>query len=96
MNLNKSLEIILEKAIGTGSGAIIDMVAELINVIRYLDEEIKKNVHIQVPDVPEELQHVPTGEEMSKPVVPKPEDSATKRAKKGTTGKAKKTTKRSI
>jgi hypothetical protein len=112
MDLDTSFRKMHQKAIGTGNGTIVGLVSELVKVLQYLDKEIKSicanpeatmaesgpttDVHVPVLDVPKELQHVPTREEMSKPVVSESEGDSTKRAKKGTTGKAKKTTKRSI
>jgi hypothetical protein len=95
MNLEASLEIILEKAMGTGSGTIVGMVLELINVVKHLDKEIR-DVHLQVQEMPEEIPDMPTSDPVPEPKLSESKDTPTKRANKGTTGKAKKATKRSI
>jgi hypothetical protein len=95
LDIEVAFEAVLKKAAGTGSGTIVNLVLELINILRCMHGEIQ-NVHLQVHEMSEEIPHVPTIKPVPGSELSVPKGDTTKRANKSTTGKAKKTTKRSI
>jgi hypothetical protein len=108
-NIDKSIRIITQKAHGTYNGAIIDMMVEVSNVLTRFNHRLTKLENAQcppddcridapvlVPSLQDGLQDGTAGEEMPESGLSKPEGRATEKANKATTGKAKKTPKRSL
>lgn len=109
-DVSKSIRMITQKAHGTYNGAIIDMMHEVANVISRFnhrltklenpictsDEVTKTDAPVSVQEVSQEVLSSPSYGKVSEPKLSKPEGDSARKANKGTTGKAKKTPKRSI
>jgi hypothetical protein len=89
MDINRKLRQIQQTVRGLGTRpAVIDAVDMLCDIIKELAD-----VHVYVSDVPNKIEDLPTDPEVPKSEVSKPPGNKAGKAKKGTTGKAKTTTK---
>jgi hypothetical protein len=102
-DVSKSILIITQKAHGTYSGAIIDMMAEVTNVLSRFNhrltklenaqcctEETSTDAPVSVPDVQDGISNESGSSTLSGPHMSKPTPGAPRKAKKGTTSKANK------
>jgi hypothetical protein len=69
------------------------MSRDYVDIVPFHEEDFIDNAHIPVPDVQDDIPISTDTEEVPEVVVPVPEHKKSRKAKKGTTDKAKTTTK---